>query len=787
MCVLSVSFNTLNAQDIGRSIAENEILDLILMDGDMEYGIVQAGKLNDTYCVYQSDLFSLLGYERKSSSKECLTENEIDELLNLKVSIDISKMRLLLQSNQTYPSLDMVRARQRHQSNLNNQQVDIPIVRIHDSLFPKFTGVGIDIGQSNFNHLDYSKFSSGVQVLGGNFTSNVFYTNTAPKTMGNRFQFENQWRWFSANNSNIIQNINLGNSIGWTLSQKPYDGLYVSNKKNDRTTLSRAFDMGFPLERGSIVEWYSSASKGFQSVLVTDPIDQIPLDLNYGLNTLNIRLTEPGSNTKEMTRTFYIPNGLIPKGKTEYELKLGRPINEPSKWVFGANLEHGLTHKLNVIVQLEQDHLNWNSTMNRIGVRAILLDKMDVIGKVNSRFEYDIHLGHRSTSAFNFSLTDANYSLNNQRFTNEYKRFSQLQWSLNLSKDVSIQGMADRRAFAFSKEYNSTISASRNWRYFLTRSQFSLRTIHFGQNINSKTMNSRFYMGRRINRNYVFSLESQLSHQLKTSIESITLRTQYYGSRLSLQSSIVRLPALNNTLVQFGIRNLGRYVVSNHNVHYSSNEIQHWSMYSSKWGVLSNDTWVNTSTSSMDWVGINFVAFHDENRNGIQDKNESTLTGLRGSSAGTRPVEKNLNSKSMLLTDMIPKNNYWIVFEEELQDHHELTVINPKILIQAPSSGIGTMFVPCVLTEELTGNWFSNDYVISANEINVVLHDEGTGNKYQIELFNDQTWIANRIPRGQYTLVAEKKNGEKLKINPIRLDVPNNGSERDLKLEFDRA
>ena len=777
--------NNAYAQNLERNIADHEVLDLILLDGELEYGIVQASKFNDRFCIYDSDLFSVLGYSQTKISNECLTENQIEERLKIRVSIDISKMRVLVHPDQNYPVLDMLRAKHRYQRNLSNSLKEMPIARGSGTRIPTLTGIGLDVGQSNFYHFDYSKFSSRIQLFDGNLANNVYYTNGASKSPMATLQYESQWRWYSKKSSSLIQNIYLGNNIGLTLNQKPYDGLYVSNRNQRRVSVNKDVDIGIPLSKGTILEWYTLSGQDIQSIVVSDTTAQIPLKLQYGLNTLNVRVTEPGSTTKEITRNIYLADGMISKGKTEYEIKFGRGFDETSKWIFGTSLKQGVMNGLNVMLDLEQHELKWNKNTNRFGLRAIMLDQFDVVAKVNSKLEHDIYLSNRNTSHFNFSLRDAIPSLETHRFSNHYKRLSQFQWSTHLGKNFSIQGASDRRESAYTKEYNSMFSAAHHWRYFITRSQFSYRSIRFDKNIKSKSITNRLYIGKKINHNFVLSLESQLSRQINTRIESIALSAQYYGSKVSVQSSITRLPGLNNTMIQFGLRNLGRHIISTNTVNYSSNDIQHWSMHSTKWGFLQHKNWINMSTSSMDLVGINFVAFYDENANGKKDKNESALIGLRATSTGTRLIEKGYESSSVLLMDMIPKNNYWINFEQDLSNYEDLIVEKPRILVQAPSSGIRTLYVPCVPAKEVVGSWSSNDFSISAHDIQAMLVDVRSGNKYRTEWFNDQTWIAYRIPEGTYTLEAQKVNGEKLKIHPNLIEVSKEGSNKDLTLKIE--
>ena len=134
---------------------------------------------------------------------------------------------------------------------------------------------------------------------------------------------------------------------------------------------------------------------------------------------------------------------------------------------------------------------------------------------------------------------------------------------------------------------------------------------------------------------------------------------------------------------------------------------------------------------------------------------------------------------------MIPKNKYRITFKPELLDHQDLMVYHSNMLVQAPSSGIQTIYVPCVPGEELAGKWSSEDISISSSDLMAVLKDERSGNTYKIEFFSDQTWIVHRIPQGKYTVVAHNRNGDLLKISSKHMDIPIKGTERELTLHFE--
>ncbi len=112
-------------------------------------------------------------------------------------------------------------------------------------------------------------------------------------------------------------------------------------------------------------------------------------------------------------------------------------------------------------------------------------------------------------------------------------------------------------------------------------------------------------------------------------------------------------------------------------------------------------------------------------------------------------------------------------------------VYHSNMLVQAPSSGIQTIYVPCVPGEELAGKWSSEDISISSSDLMAVLKDERSGNTYKIEFFSDQTWIVHRIPQGKYTVVAHNRNGDLLKISSKHMDIPIKGTERELTLHFE--
>jgi hypothetical protein len=378
--------------------------------------------------------------------------------------------------------------------------------------------------------------------------------------------------------------------------------------------------------------------------------------------------------------------------------------------------------------------------------------------------------------------------LGNDRFGgNERNRSTSLQWSLNLPTKIWLVGFTDRQVSSLNQTVYSNMGMSLNRKAYFMSSQFSMQANTYIDRNTYYSKNSRLQLGTRLSKRYALNMESQLSHNGATNLESISLNAQYYSKKLYLNSSLTRIQSTDDMMLQIGVRFQSKQAALSQQLSSFQGGYNYWSSISTAWNVADNGKWLGSSSSGTT-SGLEFRAFHDENGNGVKDKNEITLNGLVVQSNGSRSTNNKEMEHSSLILDMIPHHQYWLTFDTELIQHPEFMVLKPRILVQAPSDGIRTMYVPVRKSYELNGVWDSTYFLLKATDVQAVLIDEKNGSTYKIDLFSDQTWLVNRIPEGRYTLKAVKKDGQSLRNALFQeFEVNSKTSASPLKLYFENA
>jgi hypothetical protein len=762
---------------------------MVLVFDEVQQGLVQVRKDSTGYCIYQTDLLPLLGYETCSEHSDCLTPTEIEDKLDLRIMLDTSKMRILILPAQSFPLLDMRKAYLRHNENQQKSRRDNFIVRKTNSLLPKLSGLGAEIVQLNGLKTNYARLNSRIQFMGGSLSNNTTFSSQMYNANTPSIEHNFQWSWFNPTENGTLQSIRIGNNIGWSREGTALSGLSLSNKPLFRSSFMRYSNFGLQLQPGSIIEWVSPVDQVSRSEFISDGNDKLSTELQQGLNTLRFKLTEPGNRTREITKSIYVPDGMISKNKLEYHLKMGFTQPDATEWIIDGSLVYGLFDHMSISLDSEhflKNSLDWDKTY--LGLNSVLFDHFDVRGKVNTKQHYDLRLAYQQSSLFNFSIRDRQLFDDKSLISSVMKRTSSVQWSLNLPTKIWVHSFAERRKSQYGESLYSSLSLNQSRNRLMLGSQFSLQANRFTNTTFSHSLNTRQYLSTRFYKKYSVGFESNISHNRITKIESLALNAQYYSKSFQVNTSMVRIPNTNNALIQLGIRFQSKHILSNQQLSVGQSDLNYWSSYATAWNITEDGKWLGTSGSGTHTSGLEFRAFLDENWNGLKDKHEPLVHGLMPLSRGSKVTNTRGTNGSLLFLEMIPQHQYWIAFESELYHHSEYTLVKPTILVQAPSDGIRTMYLPVRKSEELYGIWSSDSPLLNSVDVKAELHDEINGTKYKIQLFSDQTWLVNSIPEGRYTLIAERMDGKRLRIRErSEIVIPLHTSSNMLSLFFETS
>lgn len=715
---------------------------------------------------------------KKTSTNFYLKSDIFEEVFQMEISSSIRTMSLSIAPNFELPIIRLARQKKLRE---NLSHLNTGVIAADTSLSkenPLFL-LGVVDWNINLNQRStaksYNRFDLGLggSLLGGDFSSRFHYNNTT------KFDHQNQfYRWQYVNNDNAaLRQISLGKIGTRSISTlfRPVIGFQLTNaptylKKSFGTyELSDYTESDWMVElyiNGLLIDFKQADAAGFFS---------FDVPLMYGSTDIQLRYYGPYGEEQTIERQFNIPFVFMSKSELEYSLS-GGMVEDGENTVFAnARMNYGLTRSislgggveylsslenhplipfLNTAVRLPGNTLFSAEYAHNVGLKG----NLSYTSPSNLRLELKYAKYEEEQEAVLFTFLEERELLLSTPFTlGKFQGNSRLrirQNTLRNSSFVNPEWFLSIRAFrvnlnfttnAFFRENDDPLIYSRLSSSIMLPKQITF-TPQLDYEHNSRSLSAvQGQLRKRIFRSGYVRTNYEYNFNFDQFSFGIGLNFNAGFSRFSLSSNT------NNRESSFTETASGSLLLGPSLAHSS----------------LSNRT-------SMDRAHVKFVAFLDINGNGVNDKEEPQLQGIKVTSiSGGQKIDA--DDGAILFREMEPYMEHHFIINTDHLNRIAWRVKDKRLNVYLSPNQVRLVEIPVSILGEV-GGYVLNSTGKGLGGIKIQILDEKQELVKQLVSESDGFFSYLGLKSGAYSAQLDQEQLKNLKLEsngPFNFEILN--------------
>lgn len=609
-----------------------------------------------------------------------------------------------------------------------------------------------------------ASLSLGGIALGAETDVKLYYDNRERFNLGRQF-----YRWKYVNErSDYLSQISIGNVNSRSTSSifAPVRGLSLTNSPATQRQSFGTYQINDITEPGTVVELYvndiliaytKADSTGYYSF-------EVPLI--YGNSSLRFQFYGPWGEEHMEEKHISIPFNFVPSGRFEYTITGGKVLDQGNNNFLRADFNYGLLKWITLGGGMEYlSSANSGYPMPFMNMSTRLGSNLIISG--------DYTIGARAKAVLNYQLPSG------VRFNLEYLKYEKGQDAIFYNYEEERKGMLyipirAKKFTAFSRiMYNQivfpgyqTTNAEVQFSAAFSRFSSSLTTNSTFVNSNEPWIYSNWSFTYRDNKG--IRLTSQLQYEygsdginaLKAEVEkrlysfgfasvsyekNMFSNTSFLGVNLRLNLSFLQLSISerhNDEAASFTQSASGSLLYSDESNHMVFND-QH-----------------NTGRG-----GVILRAFLDSNGNGIKDRKEPEVPGLKLKSTGgnIREIDK---SGAIYVFGLPPYTHQFIELDEGSFEHISWKLKKSTLSVNILPNYFTEIDIPVSVLGEVTGMVFEKfqNGMTGIGRITLNIYNKDSKSIGQVTTESDGFFSFFGLPPGSYTIAIDNDQLNKLNL-----------------------
>lgn len=683
-----------------------------------------------------------------------------DRLFGLKIDFNFSALRVFLPLNKDFPSYQKLLRKQEHEKLLAKTAAlkDIKTIpRQRDFLSAgavDWTFSASPLGDAGH----YYDMGIGAMVFGGDLSVT---TNGNTETGFNPEQTTYRWHYY-VNDNRYLSQAELGfiNTPG-PLTRSLKGGM-ITNKPQTERKYFQTINLTGYLGQGWEVELYIDQKlSDFQTTDQAGEYD-FNIDIFYGASLITLKMYGPNGEMRSEERYVRIPYNLIPKGDFEYSLGGGQSANLPDKNNYGQGIfYYGLSDNLTVGATYDYPY------ESKIGERESYAT--EITFQPNSAITLNGSFSPGNADRYSINFTRPSSANINGSYTKFYKNEFRNKLGQENSAQLSISSpmrigrkYVGLRCNAVWDRYpgvdylNTTFGFNTSFNRlqigYTGKNKISMFTKRTTREISSQVLLSALFVPW-----IQPQIKATYDHQEKTFTQySLILNKRVFRTgqlavtyeRNELTKSNIFMLTLNFFT---GFANFTTRALSSGKTH-SMSQVQRGSVrFDSDLGRLRFDrrTAIGFGTAAI-------CPFQDRNFNGIRDKDEDYLPGVRAKIQGGREQSVG-RGKSYYYDGLRPYEEYVVQIDENSIDNPTIKPIHETYKISCNPNVITPVDVPMVTVSELSGSVYrqTNTGKVGVGGIKIMILNMKTEALDEITAFSNGEYFYEGLIPGAYRIYID--------------------------------
>jgi hypothetical protein len=562
----------------------------------------------------------------------------------------------------------------------------------------------------------------GGMIAGGEATASLNYDDKLPLSAQQQFY---QWRWVN-NRIEALRQVTIGNIAPQSAVSlfAPVTGIQLTNAPTMRKqsfgtyTISDHTDPGTTIElyiNNLLIDYGKADASGFYTFNVP---------LFYGNNNIMLKFYSPSGEERSTEKKLPIPFQLIPKNTFEYTLSAGMVNDKINSRYAKAVFHYGLGQRATLSGGIE--HL---SSISKINYIPFLTTTVRVTANTILNTEYLHSVRSKTTLSFclpsNLQL-DAGYTkyVRGQKailasYLEERKLVLSIPWRNNnfllfsrfaVRQVVSLPGNSDS---LFNKP-DSDIPKQKTTATELTvaavvaRLNASVATYGTIRKLPQPYVYSNLSLAYRLNRGFLLQSFAQINYSQRKWILVKEQVAKQLSGKSAVTLSLERNFSSKSMILTFGIHYDFRAAKTATSIVHNGDATTLLTTASGSLLYGSPDQSLSLSNrSQVGRGGIMLSPFLDLNCNGVKDKDEPGISGLKFRCNGGRilPDERHFSSR---IVDMEPYRNYLIELDENSFGNIAWQIKNKRLSVEIEPNNIKQVEVPVSVLGEVSGMIYLN-------------------------------------------------------------------------------
>ena len=554
----------------------------------------------------------------------------------------------------------------------------------------------------------------GAIIAGGETNVYLNYNSTE------NFDFKKQyWMWkLVNNNSPVVRQVIVGNIFPQATSSVygAVTGVQVSNTPTTYRKSFGTYRLSNKTEPGWLVELYVNNVMVNYTKADASGFYTFDVPLVYGNSSIKVRFYGPWGEERSKEENISIPFNFLPLHQLEYTASAGVVDDEQKSKLARLNINYGLGTHITVGGGVEYlSTVTTGKTMPFVTASVRLGSNLLVSGEHTYGVRTKGIVTYRLPSNFLFEANYTKFAKGQTAIRSGLKSFNNY---LEERKVVLSMPFRTKKVVAFSRfSFNQLLLT--NMKY--TTAEFLLSAMTAGINTNFTT--SVVYSNPK---NPLTYTNVSVGFRLLKGIR-ITPQTQY---EYKIRNFSMLKCDLEKNLFNKGFMNISYEKNIVHQTHYFTAGIRYnfsfaqtsvsitksnestSAIQSARGSLLYNDisqTMSFKNQTSIGRGGLVIVSFLDMNNNGVHDKDEPKLAGLKLRINGGNVVH-NKRDTSVSITGLEAYNNYYIELDRNCFDNVAWQIKKPTMNVSIEPNHFKLIEVPVAVIGEVSGTvYLKND------------------------------------------------------------------------------
>ncbi len=736
---------------------------------------------------YNSKKYTLEPDYVKVTDKEIyLVEDVYREMFGLALKFDLRKLSVELKSIHQIPVVTINNKRKRREKILSSREIQLePYQEKYRYKF--FNGSTLDWRLNSIStkgKLPNYKYSlgSGSRIFGSDLQitiNGIVYQPIKDKDINGFLRipfFEN----------NYLSQIVVGDLT--SLGQKSFGrvrGIELTNRPARRRIIQGSDEIKVNVRDSQELETYQVGQLISYQPAPTDAQYNVNIKLPYGISDYELRAHDQWGGVDRYLYRYNIPYSMLPDGEFQYSVRAGNLRYRNNERYGKVLFEYGATNLITMGAELQYLNNSSKTKFYPAGLATVRLTKgltsefsfspfLNSLSKINIVFPSDALL------MLSHEFLNKNSPLNPSKLTNQAS--FNLRLPFIVSRGLNTSGIYFDQSGIYSKSdifqmftYISQFGA------YVGGFQYSMISI-YNKSIQRlptyfKTSNwsTNANFSTRLPVDVVFTVSSNYNHNLNK-VGSIGLSIAKGLPNFYLTASYERTFQPNITIANLNISYYLPFVRSISNI----NRIQGNMSYNQtlQGSVVTSGNFKNYHFDYKQMLGkgvINFKPYHDSNNNGIKEKEEYYITGVKMNlSSAIRGVSSKKTKEGLIINYPQPYQNYTAVIPQQTLENPNWVAKYQSISTIAEPNAYKIIDIPFVDGGIISGSvvLLIGDKTEPVGGITVVIEELFDGNnitRYENKTFTFSTGRYDflNVPPGKYKVTLLNTDLDQLKCMSV--------------------